>query len=509
MKKNSVMKKMCAVFAAAAVVCTSFAGCGGGGDDGSLKLSVSVYDRGKVPSSEGTYESNRWTKWINEQSGIDVSWVPVPRNESRRKLLALLAAGEAPDLIVDYDQTLLSTMVQQGSIMPVDEVIEKYSTTYKDYLEKNPDLKDYVTYDGQMYAITSRRSADQVVSTGMWIRQDWLDKLGLSMPTTTDELLEVARAFRDKDPDGNGVDDTVAISAPYWYEVFPDLFQATKLWYDEDGTLKFGPTLDRYGESVEYVKTLYDEGLIDREFITDKDNSKQLQSWVTGKAGIFIYNWSETSNKELLQNDPNANPVPMTPPTTKYGQGGILQETQANMYVAFNKDMKDPETAMKFIDWMLSDGWFTLKFGIEGEHYKLLEDGVPQVTDQDKYDKEVAYAYEYPIVSQWSVKPEWIPEMAAQDEMSQRLAKMRQKSLEVNSAVKFRRDIPAVPNIEEVDNTYSEFVVQRDDIRMQTITGGASKDKTWCMNQLRSEWKRLGGDEAERLMNEWWRKQDN
>lgn len=466
-------------------------------------VSVTVFDRGQISSSEGNYAENRWTKYINEHSGVDVNWVPIPRNEATQKINMLVASGDAPDLIVEYDIALMSSLVEQGVIQPIDEFVEKYSTEYKEYLEQNPSLRDFVTYNGKMYMATSKRSQDAVINHGMWIRRDWLDKLGLSMPQTAEELLEVARAFRDGDPDGNGINDTTAFSIINWHEIFPSMFQASNLWYNENGEIKFGHTLDRYGESLRYMKTLYDEGLIDKEFITDKDGTRQRQLWVNGKAGIYTKSWTEVDNKELLQNNPNAQPAPLKPVSTQYGLNALWQEAEPLYYVAFNRNIKDPAAAMKFLDWMISDGWKTIKFGIEGEHYTE-ENGVPRVLDLEKQTQEVSYAADYMVLSQWNVKPEWIPQMAAQDDLSQKLAQQRGESLKVNSEVSFRRDIPIEPPLESKMKLISEFGTIRDDVRMKVIAGGSQYTPEWGMNELKREWTRLGGEAVEKEMTQWY-----
>ena len=430
-----MLKKVISMALLAAMSVSMLSGCGRSktaGSDG--EISVSIYDRGQVPAEEGSYTNNRWTRYIDEQSGVKVNWVPIPRNEYKQKFNMLVASGEAPDLIVDYDIAMIRNFVQQGVLQPVDDFIESYSTEYKEYLKKHPELKQYTTYDGKMYAITSKRSIDGVINHGVWIRQDWLDKLGLSMPTTDAELLEVARAFQDGDPDGNGVDDTVPMAISNWHEIFPSMYQASNLWYVEDGKVKYGHTLDRYGESLRFLKNAYDENLIDSEFITDKDGTRQKQLWVTGKAGIFTKSWSETDNRELLQNNPEAEPVPMPPVATKYGTNAFWQEEDPYFYVAFNKNMKNPEAAMKLIDWMISDGWKPIKFGIEGEHYRDVN-GVPQVIDQDKQKNEVAYAFEYAFVTQWDMKPEWTAAMAAEEDLGEAAGK--------EHGGQFQHEIPA------------------------------------------------------------------
>ncbi len=466
-------------------------------------ISVSVFDRGSVPASEGNYEENRWTRWINEQTGLTVNWVPVNRNEAQQKLNMLIATGEAPDLIVEYDQTYIANLVNQGVAQPLDDYIEQYSTSYKEYLEQNEDLKPFVTYNGKMYAFTNRRSEDSIANHGIWIRQDWLDNLGLSMPTTDEELLQVARAFTYDDPDKNGVDDTLGLALMQWQEITQAMYFASSLWYDEGGTLVYGPLTDRFADALALMKTLYDEKLIDQEFITDKQSTVQKQLWVNGKAGILTNSWTEDLNRELMQNDANAKPVQMEALTTKYGKNGLWQETAAQRYVVFNSKMENPEAGVRFLDWMIDEGWFTLMFGEEGVHHRMV-DGVPQAIDAEKNKTELSYNVDYAVLNQWELKPEWIPVMASQDALSQELALQRQTSLETALKTPFRRDLPYNPPVAEFVRITSEFSPKRDSIRMNVITGGPEKTPEWGLAELREEWKRLGGEEVEKQVNEWY-----
>lgn len=79
------------------------------------KISISTFDRGQVSSDEGTYEDNRWVKWIREQSGIDVTIVPVPRNQAQDSLNVLFASGQAPDMVWEYDRAYIGKLVTQES----------------------------------------------------------------------------------------------------------------------------------------------------------------------------------------------------------------------------------------------------------------------------------------------------------------------------------------------------------------------------------------------------------
>ena len=125
-----------------------------------------------VASSEGTAENNRWTKYIAEQTGLDITWVAIPQSDMKTKLNTLLAAGEAPDMFVEYSNAYFQGLVFDGMLMELDDLIEKHSTEYKKYIEENSDLKTWTMLDGKTYAFTNRRPADNILCFGMWIRQD-------------------------------------------------------------------------------------------------------------------------------------------------------------------------------------------------------------------------------------------------------------------------------------------------------------------------------------------------
>lgn len=476
------------------------------GDGPKQEISVSMFDRGKVPTEEGTYENNRWTKWINENSPVTVNWVPVTRSQAQAKLNALIAAGEAPDLIWEYDRNYISQLANQGAIQPIGDYIEKYSTTYKAYLEKHPELEPYLKFNGEVYAVSFAR--ETLANHGMWIRQDWLDKQGLKAPTTVEELIDVARKFKEGDPDGNGQADTVPIAMSNSANAIDQalFFTSENQWYIEDGKMQFGRTVDRHADTLGFQKQLFDEGLIDREYITDTNFQRSAQLLTTGKAGIYFGNWDiEELNGNLVKNDPNAKLVPLESVSSKYGKNGLYQEAPPSIFTAFNSQMKEEEikAAIEFIDWMLEDGWVPLRYGEENVHYTMV-DGVRQKTDPEQFQREVAYASEYAIVMDNVLKPEMFPAMAAKDEVSQSYAKEKGKSLEIAMKNKYRRDIAYNPDFPELSQLIATFSPIAQQIEAKVITGGGSMSPADGLNELRKEWKRLGGENVEKLAQEWY-----
>ena len=251
---------------------------------------------------------------------------------------------------------------------------------------------------------------------------------------------------------------------------------------------------------MNFRKTLFQEGLIDQEYITDTNFQRERQIWVTGKAGIYLGSYTPPEFREFIENNPDAVIVPLEPVATKYGKNGLFQEPPAHKMLTFNKDMKNPKAAMKYLDWVLEEGWFTILFGFEGEHYRLV-DGVPQAIDAEKNIQELNYAYEYAILDQWDPKPEWFTIMAAQDPISQEEAKLKAMGLETALKNPFRRDVPYTPNFSELTEL-AQFGSIRDEIVTQVVTGELSPEEG--LERIRAEYERLGGSKNIELLQKWY-----
>lgn len=202
-------------------------------------VTVSMYDRGGVPASEGTYEENRWTKFINQKGPANVKFVPILRSDSTKKLNVLFASGSAPDIVNEYNTPFRGSLYDQKQLMPIDNILQ-YMPEYQKLLEKYPQLKKAGTKpDGKIYEIGKVKEATPAHI--LYIRTDWLKKLNLQMPTTTDELYNVAKAFVDQDPDGNGKKDTYGMNMSTYSEqaineIFGESSSKTLLAWDiKDG----------------------------------------------------------------------------------------------------------------------------------------------------------------------------------------------------------------------------------------------------------------------------------
>ncbi len=177
-----------------------------------VKLTVFVHARPNVDN----YNDNEFTKYIEEKTNIDLEFVMATENEAQQKLNLLLATGDYPDIIMG---TQLNPAQQalyggQGSLIPLNDLIEKYGTNTKKVFSEMPIAEVRSTMpDGNIYNLPMISDCYHCQATQkLWIYEPWLKKLGLKMPETTEEYFNVLKAFATQDPNGNGKADEIPLA---------------------------------------------------------------------------------------------------------------------------------------------------------------------------------------------------------------------------------------------------------------------------------------------------------
>jgi putative aldouronate transport system substrate-binding protein len=284
-----------------AVLVTSVIGCSSGGSkdgdaaatppsstpsatDANKKLTITGmrYVYGDVPGLDG-----RGLKMINEKFNIDYKPNLVPQGTYDEKLTATLASGSIPDVTLFQSGDLTSKynkFAKQGAFTPLDEYIDQYPT-----LKRIPKfVLDQFRVNGKLYAIPQYYPKFGFTTI---IRKDWLDNLGLKVPTSYEELKQVAIAFTKNDPDKNGKNDTYGLAIGK--DVNPPFTQGAywdpAAWYHKDAQGRFVPGLAGPGRKdiVTMLADLYKEGAITRDFATI-DWANTNKEFYSGIAGIFI-----------------------------------------------------------------------------------------------------------------------------------------------------------------------------------------------------------------------------
>jgi putative aldouronate transport system substrate-binding protein len=232
---------------------------------------------------------------------------------------------------------------------------------------------------------------DWVLTSPLFIRQDWLDKLGLKVPATIDEWYTVLKAFKDRDPNGNGQRDEVpyatrdVLGNPMAFgSAFGLPVGNTEWWYDKSGKVFYMYTSPQYREYLRTMNQWYKEGLLDQELQRGESNFESLIA--TNVGGSF----SATSNYTALYNGivagggvSGVNHVFADPPRSPDGSNPVIIKRDPiwNHY-GITKDCKDPDLAMKWINyvWGSDEGVTLVEWGIEGVSYQVVN-GKKQYTD--------------------------------------------------------------------------------------------------------------------------------
>ncbi|OXM85797.1 ABC transporter substrate-binding protein [Paenibacillus rigui] len=360
-----------------------------------VTLKVEVFDRGNSPAGM-TVTNNLVTKWVQEQFGnpnnIKLEFIPVPRAQEVDKLNVLMASGDAPDIVFTYDPNVVYKYVQQGGLMDLGKLIDANGANLKSYL--GADTLSYGKFDGVQYAIPAKR-----VYLGKYssmIRQDWLDKLGLPVPKSTDEVYNTLKAFKEKNPGGSGTIPLGLSLAPASIE--PIIWPFIKKTSDEERYTSMQllgsgdrPTLmPGHKEGVKFLNKLFNEGLVSPDFALDKDKKKLQQDVMTGKVGMYAEDAGQSYGTApdiigiLQKNDANAKVTPIDPYTNEEGKHAKPGYQPAGMYIMIPKTSQNGEAAIKYLNWMAQkDVLNRLTNGDEGKNYTL-QDGIPVLkTDED------------------------------------------------------------------------------------------------------------------------------
>ncbi len=286
------MKRLLTLLLCLTMSLTMFAGCGkkddkkgGTGKDGKVTLTIALPMRANVED----YETNAFTLWLEEQTGYDLKFQLLATNATdyKSQISTMMVSGDKlPDIFwaTGLEAESYRQYGEDGYFLDLTPYFEddKYSKDYWDRVEEiyPEDFKEYVKekiYDkstGKIWAVPSIQST--VIDTmhyQTFINKTWLDKLGLSMPTDTESLYNVLKAFVTKDPNGNGKKDEIGIIGnAQWngYSGVVDLLlnmfvnESYETWWnvDKKGQLYLPYTTDEYRQGLIYINKLVKEGLM-------------------------------------------------------------------------------------------------------------------------------------------------------------------------------------------------------------------------------------------------------
>ena len=364
-------------------------------------ITVEVYDRGNDGGSDPT--NNMYTKWIQEQMlekhNVEVEFVAVPRWTEVEQINNLLAAGNAPDICLTYDYPTIQTYANMGGVLDLASYVEDYKSLLPNmwnWLGETNIYWDKSPTTGELWAIETKLATTNRINT--FVRKDWLDKLGLSEPTTKQEFEDMLIAFRDNADTLLGADADKMIPYSVSYDVGwraatliesfidPDIsdreyyvngFDDRK--YTENGTK----------EAVRLLNKWYNEGLMWDDFaLYGSGDTTEDDMMKAGYVGAFTHNWDypyRNGEDSILANlkrlvGEDATYVVVDPFEDSKGTHTKFVYGPIDRKIFFPSTNDEPLASMMYIDFISEPEVIQyLQIGDEGVTHNVLDDGAIEV----------------------------------------------------------------------------------------------------------------------------------
>jgi putative aldouronate transport system substrate-binding protein len=336
-------------------------------------------------------------KTLAEKTGVQVKYIHPNDQQLREQFNLMIASNELPDTI-EYDWTGRGSgsypggpekAIQDKVILPLNDLIDKHAPNLKKKLEADKELDKMVKTDsGKYYVFPMIRNPSGLVFRGPIIRKDWLDDLGLPMPTTIDEWETTLKAFRDKKGAKAPLSVTYQNGNFEIRDAFIGAYKTSNNFYiDDAGKVRYGPIDPQYKDALALFRKWYEEGLFDKDFaLTD---GKALDNKIlTGQTGATVHLLSGGVGKwmdAMKGKDPKFELAGAPYPTLKKGEKPFIGQLDFKYNPGPSKAIttaaKNPELVAKWLDYAYSEeGGLLFNFGVEGESFKMVN-GTPVYTD--------------------------------------------------------------------------------------------------------------------------------
>ena len=319
-----------------------------------------------------------WPVWqeIAQKTNINLEGYISLSNSNQDEAFNLMLSSNLADIISYANVSDMEKLGADGGLIPLNDLIDEYAPHIKAYMESHPNFKQFATaLDGNIYFIPKDMTTKS--SQYYWIRKDWLDKLGLEVPTTVDELETVLYAFRNDDPNGNGIKDEIPYFDRAGWKMADEslyLWDSSTEFYFRDGKAEFEPLTENFKTAVRNISRWYKDGILDPEIFTRGGKSRDIL--FSQNVGGFTHDWVSTSEYNDKVSIPGFEVVAIAPPANQHG---VVKERAVRGPLAgwgISSTCKDPIAVIKLFDYMFTEeGSDYMNWGIEGVSYKVNEDG--------------------------------------------------------------------------------------------------------------------------------------
>lgn len=324
-----------------------------------------------------------------EKTNISIEWDTPPGDGFREKLNLLFASEDYPEAFYGAGLTRDDEMKygsQEEILIPLEDLIEEYAPNFKRILEENPDIRRSITTpDGHIFSLPTVIDVPRdLTGPKLWINKKWMDDLGFDMPETVDDLYIVMKAFKEKDPNGNGEADEIPIGSVDLDDIKYGLMGAFGYLGDNhynvvDDEVVFVPETENYKEFLIYMNQMYEEGLLDQEVFTQdvqqlNANAHEMRVGLFMDAGAFL----------KVPEEDHLDYVALPPLTSSINQELMWPRNSGLVTGTFAITDKNPypEATMRWVDYFYSDeGSIFVASGVEGEVWEWIDE------DQTRWER--------------------------------------------------------------------------------------------------------------------------
>lgn len=345
-----------------------------------------------VPAGAESYVNLLFTEEMEARTNVHINWIEVSPEACTEKVNLALASNELPDA---FFKCAISNTIQQrygedGVFVPLNDYMDPYMPNFKAALDRFVDLGPSIAMpDGTIYGVPYTNGIPSMGGgPNLWYNAKFYDKLGLTEPNTLEELYDNLIAIRDSDVNGNGEADEIPFLASIGSAV-EYIGGAYKLKNrglsagnidaqpDDADKVRFWPATDDYRETLDFVRTLWEENLIDHE--NNMDIATCIAKYNADRVGMTsqLYTQLDAAGVDFAH---------ITHPLQgPYGDG--IAYKSATSYGGGNfvitSACKDPEVLCRWVDYFFSDEGMELFFmGVEGKTFEVQEDGMLKYTEE-------------------------------------------------------------------------------------------------------------------------------
>ncbi|MGE6629218.1 extracellular solute-binding protein [Bacillus sp. NPDC077027] len=388
MTSHTLVQKLLTV----SITLTFLAGCSGGKETSTSKKldQINIMAPLLSPESPGSSPAFQALEAYMDKK-IHFTWVPNASYQDKFNIV--MASGDLPHVIVVSDKSPgFVKSVKSGAFWE----LSPYLKDYKNLSQANEQILQNSSINGEVYGIY--RSRD-LIRACIIIRTDWLEHVGMEMPKTIDEFYQVLKAFKEKDPDQNGKDDTYGMVIPKWmglgvgspWDIMQVWFGAPNKYGLKNGQLIPDFTTKEYMDALRFFKKLYDEKLINPDFAV-MDSAKWNDPVLKDKAGVIVDTGSRALQIQNMMKEANRQKKDIidviatvegpngkrTYPTAGYS--GLVTIPKSSV-----KTEKELKEVLAFLD-RLNDkeAQILINLGVEGRNYRVTEEGKYQSLEANK-----------------------------------------------------------------------------------------------------------------------------